>query len=427
MRKMLAVTAVLVLAPSLGLGSGFALFEAGNRGLGMAGAMTAVADDPSAMFWNSAGLAFQNDKGVQVVLGTTFIAPEQTFYGEDPYPGAGYSVEQESQIFTPPHAYLVVPLGDRTTFGFSLLTPFGLGTWWPDDHAGRFISKRVDLYAFDFSPNLAFKLGDRFALGIGVDYRVSTIDLTRSIPLVDPFQQQVAEVAQVHIFTDGAGNDGWGWHAGLLGDIGAGFKVGINYRSGITVDYEGYAEFSQYSTGNPELDAIVAATIPFDETISGVTKIEFPDYVTVGLSWSSEKFTISGQWGRMGWSSFQELELIFPNNPEFNDVIPEDYEDSSDYRLGMEFRASQKVSIQAGAVYDETPQPQTSMTPLLGDADRLGINLGFSWIHRSWRLDLGTEYLMVDDRGTEGMSEAGYEGWYESSAILAGGTLTFYF
>ena len=256
---------------------------------------------------------------------------------------------------------------------------------------------------------------------------MSTIDLTRSIPLVDPFQQQVAEVAQVHIFTDGAGNDGWGWHAGLLGDIGGGFKVGINYRSGITVDYEGYAEFSQYSTGNPELDAIVAATIPFDETISGVTKIEFPDYVTVGLSWSSEKFTISGQWGRMGWSSFQELELIFPNNPEFNDVIPENYEDSSDYRLGMEFRASQKVSIQAGAVYDETPQPQTSMTPLLGDSDRLGINLGFSWIHRSWRLDLGTEYLMVDDRGTEGMSEAGYEGWYESSAILAGGTLTFYF
>ncbi len=427
MRKMLAVAAVLVLAPSLSFGSGFALFEAGNRGLGMAGAMTAVADDPSAMFWNSAGLAFQNDKGVQFMGGVTLIAPEQTFYGEDPYPGAGYSVEQESQIFSPLHGYLVVPLGDRTTFGFSLLTPFGLGTWWPDDHAGRFISKRVDLYAFDFSPNLAFKLSDRFAIGIGVDYRVSTIDLTRSIPLVDPFQQQLAEVGQVHIYTDGAGNDGWGFHAGLLGDIGAGFKVGINYRSKITVDYEGYAEFSQYSTGNPELDAIVAATIPFDETISGVTKIEFPDYVTVGLSWSCEKFTISGQWGRMGWSSFQELALIFPNDPEFNEVIPENYENSTDYRLGMEFRASEKVAIQAGAVYDETPQPMSSMTPLLGDADRLGINAGFSWIHRSWRMDLGAEYLMVDDRGTEGTSEAGYEGWYESSAILAGATLTFYF
>jgi long-chain fatty acid transport protein len=393
----------------------------------MAGAFTAVADDPSAMYWNPAGLAFQNDKGVQLMAGITLISPEQTFYGADPYPGAGYSVEQESQTFFPPHAYLVVPLGDRTTFGFSLTTPFGLGTWWPDDHAGRFISKRVDLFAFDFSPNLAFKLSDHLALGIGVDYRVSTIDLTRNVPLVDPFQQQITDVAQVHIYTDGTGNDGWGWHVGLLGDLGAGFKLGANYRSGITVDYEGYADFYQFSTGNPELDAVVAATLPFGETITGGTKIEFPDYVTVGLSWSCEKFTISGQWGRMGWSSFQELELFFTDYPEFNEAIPEDYEDSSDYRLGMEFRPSEHVAIQLGAVYDETPQPQTSMTPLLGDSDRLGYNVGLSWIHRSWRLDLGTEFLTIDDRGTEGMSEAGYEGWYESSAILAGATLSFYF
>jgi len=427
MRKKLAFAAVLLLAPALSFGSGFALFEAGNRGLGMAGAFTAVADDPSAMFWNSAGLAFQNDKGIQVVGGMTLIAPEQTFYGADPYPGAGYSTEQESQVFTPPHAYLVIPLGDRTTFGFSVLTPFGLGTWWEDDHAGRYISKRVDLYAFDFSPNLAFKLTDYLALGIGVDYRISTIDLTRSIPLVDPFQQQIVDVGQVHIFTDGAGNDGFGWHAGLLGDLGAGFKIGLNYRSGITVDYEGYAEFSQFSTGNPELDAIVAATLPFDETIQGVTQIEFPDYWIVGLSWSSEKWTISGQYGRMGWSSFQELALTFPDDPEFNEVIPEDYEDTSDYRFGIEFRASSKISLQAGAVYDETPQPKYAMTPLLGDSDRLGINGGLSWIHRGWRVDLGAEYLIVDDRSTDGTSEAGYDGLYESSALLAGATLTFYF
>ena len=48
MRKMFAVAAALVLAPSLCLGAGFALFEAGNRGLGMAGAFTAVGDHPGA-------------------------------------------------------------------------------------------------------------------------------------------------------------------------------------------------------------------------------------------------------------------------------------------------------------------------------------------------------------------------------------------
>ena len=45
----------------------------------------------------------------------------------------------------------VAPLGDRTSFGISILSPFGLGTWWEDDYRGRFISKKVDLETFDFN------------------------------------------------------------------------------------------------------------------------------------------------------------------------------------------------------------------------------------------------------------------------------------
>ena len=54
-RQILMTAAVLTLLPSLSWGAGFALFEAGNKALGMGGAFTAVADDPSAFFWNPAG------------------------------------------------------------------------------------------------------------------------------------------------------------------------------------------------------------------------------------------------------------------------------------------------------------------------------------------------------------------------------------
>jgi long-chain fatty acid transport protein len=379
------------------------------------------------MFWNAAGLAFQIDKGNQIVLGATAIIPKQTFYGQSPYPGEGYVDEQIDQTFPVPHAYVVVPLGDRTTFGFSTLVPFGLGTWWEDDHAGRFISKRVDLFAFDFSPNLAFKLSDYLAFGIGVDYRVSTIDLTRNIPFVDPFTQQVVDVGQVHIYTDGAGNDGWGWHTGLLADLGAGFKAGFTYRSKITVDYEGTASFRQFSTGNPELDAIVASTIPFGEPISGVTKIEFPDYWSLGLSWNTEKFTISGQWGEMGWSSFQQLDLIFTDYPEFSETIEENYSNSNEYRFGMEWRALEHWAFQLGGVYDETPQPVETMTPLLGDGDRTTVTAGVSWIKKTFRVDFGYEYLTAEERCTDGTSLVGYDGCYDASAHLAALTFTMLF
>jgi long-chain fatty acid transport protein len=427
MRKTLAVAAVVLLAPALSFGSGFALYEASARGLAMGGAFTAVADDPAAMFWNAAGLAFQIDKGNQVLLGATAIIPQQTFYGQSPYPGDGYVTDQIDQTFPIPHAYVVVPLGPRTTFGFSALVPFGLGTYWDDDHAGRFISKRVDLFAFDLSPNLAFKLSDNLAFGIGVDYRISTIDLTRNLPLVDPFSQQIADVGQVHIYTDGTGNDGWGWHTGLLADVGAGFKVGATYRSRIKVDYEGIASFRQFSTGNPELDGLVASTIPFNETINGVTQIDFPDYWSVGLSWNCEKFTISGQWGEMGWSSFQELELIFPNNPEFNETIEENYENSNEYRFGMEWRASEHWAFQLGAVYDETPQPVETMTPLLGDGDRTTGTIGLSYSTKTFRLDIGYEYLDAEERCTDGTSLVGYDGCYDAKAHLAAASFTFLF
>src|SRR5438552_19023354 len=58
-----AAAAVLVvsssfLAPAPAAAAGFALFEEGARAMGFAGAYTAQASDPSAIFHNPAGLAF---------------------------------------------------------------------------------------------------------------------------------------------------------------------------------------------------------------------------------------------------------------------------------------------------------------------------------------------------------------------------------
>lgn len=416
MRQRLTLAAVLLLAPSLVWGAGFALFEHGARAMGMAGAFTAVADDPSALFWNPAGIAFQMDKGTQVMAGATFIFTKQDFEGADPYPGAGYDVSQKKQVFFPPHLYLVAPLGERTSFGLSVLSPFGLGTWWPADYAGRFISKRVDIKTFAVSPQLAYKISDGFAVALGADYMVGTIDLTRNLQQgVNPFTQEVADLGQAHLFTEGVGNDGWGWHAGLLGKLGGGFSVGVLYRSKVKIDFEGKASFTQYGTGSPQFDALVAALIPFDENPRIATKIDFPDFWSVGLAWACDQLTISGQWSRMGWSSFKELPLVFPDYPQFAETLVEDYHDSDEYRLGFEYRASPMWAVQLGASYDETPQPRESMTPLLGDSNRKVYSAGVSWRPSKLYVDLAYEYVGLEDRCTRGESLLGYNGCYLNS------------
>lgn len=430
-RLILAVAVVALIAPSLTQASGFALFEHGNRGMAMGGAMTAVADDPSALFWNPAGIAFQTDEGTQVQLGITFITANQDFNGDSPYPGDGYHASQNSQTFYPPHLYVVMPLGDSAAFGFSMTNPFGLGTYWDDDFAGRFISKRVDIKTYDLSPNIAFKLSENFALGLGVDYLVGQIDLTKNIGAVLPYPpNQVVDVGQVHMTTDGIGNDGWGWHAGLQGKFG-GFSVGALYRSEIDMDFtHGHGSFRQFATGYPDFDAALGALIPFGQDTPLETNITFPDYFQIGLAWENEKWTISGQWGTMGWSSFQELPISFPENPHLSDVVEENYVDSDQMRFGLEYRASGKLALRLGYLEDDTPQPVESMSPLLGDGDRTGYCFGIGFNMHGLQTDIGYMYLDFDTRNTGdngNISLDGYEGSYKTRANLIGITTTLKF
>jgi len=425
--RWIAAAAVLAVAPALVWGAGFALFEHGNRGMAMGGALTAVADDPSAMFWNPAGLALQADKGVQVQFGVTLITASQDFYGEGPYPGPDYVASQKDQTFFPPHFYITYPLNDRIVLGAGIETPFGLGTWWDADFAGRYISKRVSIQRVDFNPSVGVRLNDMVSVGFGVIYATSSIDLTPALGYVNPFTQRLTDIGQVHLYAEQTKNDGWGWDAGIHLDFGGGFTGGVMYRSKVKIDYTGYGSFTQYPTGYPEFDALLASALPFGENVPVRTSIEFPDFLSVGVAWANEKWTISGQYGWMGWSTFDELPITFVGHPELSGVVPELYENVSQARLGVEYRMDDTWAFRGGWLYDDTPQPAESMSPLLGDGDRIGLSLGFGWAKGRIRVDVADLYLWFDDRSTHGRSIDGYEGRYDTRANLFGVTFTYTF
>lgn len=426
-RHTLLVAVALLIMPSLAWGSGFALFEHGNRAMAMGGAFTAVADDPSALFWNPAGMAFQTDEGIQLMFGVTFISPEQTFNGEAPYPGDGYTTDQVEQTFYPAHFYLGIPINDRLEVSFSLTNPWGLGTEWDEDFLGRYIAQKTDIMNFNLGVSMAYQLSEKFAFGIGIDYEMGSIEINNRVGLINPFNQQLTDVAESTLETTGI-NSGFAWNVGLLWKIGGGFTLGGVYRSGFTIDFEGDGAFDQVLTGYPEFDAVIASFLPFDEKVPIRTSIEYPDFWTIGLSWQNEKWTLSGQYGVMGWTSFDELTIVFPENPELSFTVRENYEDAAQYRIGGEYRTSQHVAIQLGYLFDETGQPIQSMSPLFGDGDRTGYSAGFSYYTDRFRVDFGYMYLETDARSTEGTSWDGFDGTYDDGkAHLAGATFTIKF
>jgi long-chain fatty acid transport protein len=424
--RVLLVAAMVLAVPALGWSSGFALFEVGGRSGGMAGTMVAVGDDLSTLFWNPAGLAFQTDEGIQFMFGTTLIQPEQTFTGESPYPGAGYTAEQVKQTFYPVHLFLGIPINDRLEVGFAFHNPYGLGTEWEDDFLGRYISKKADLMVFDLGVSMAYQMSDRFSFGIGIDYMTATIELTRHVGLINPFNQRLTDVSEVTLKSEGF-NSAWAWNAGILWKMGSGFSFGASYRSPFTINGDGKADFTQIPSGYPEFDALLGSFLPFDDKVPIEASIAFPDFWNVGIAWQNEKWTISGQYGVQGWSVYEDLPIIFPENPEFSEVREENFEDADQWRIGIELRATQHWDFRIGYLEDETPQPAEGMSPLLADGDRVAYMGGLSYHTDRFRFDIAYEYVDTDARSTEGQSLDNFDGTYDALSPLLHMSITLKF
>ncbi len=426
MVRRLLIGGVVAVVPALALANGFALFENGARAVGMAGAFGAVADDPSAGYYNPAGLAFLD--GPQFMGGFYLITETSEFTGDDPYPGAGYQVKMEDQIFYPMHGHMAGHLGGNLYYGVSFYSPFGLGTWWPDDYAGRYITKRIDLKVFNLNPNIAYRIGDSVAFAVGADMFVSQVDLTKGIGVINPYTQQVDDVGQVHLYST-EWETAFGYNAALLAKLGAGFSFGATYRSEVEMEYtNAEASFLQYQTGYPDFDAIVAGLLPFSENVPGQTKVTYPEEIRVGLAWSNEKFTLAYDAVKVGWSSFAELPITIEGRPDLSSVREENYEDKTTHRFGLEHRISPTFAYQLGYLYDPTPVPTDSVSPLLPDADRDGYSVGFSWdMSEKFRVDGSFLYLPFDERSTEGQDHDNYNGTYKTTAYLLGFSVTYRF
>jgi long-chain fatty acid transport protein len=424
-----AVAAALVAllgAPGSASASGFSIYEQGGRAMGFAGAYTAVTDDPSAIFYNGAALAFL--EGKQVYAGGTLVMPQSTFTGAAPFPGAGVRESQQVGTLPVPAIYFSHRVSPRIAWGIGLDVPFGLKTKWasPDTFTGRYIAVESSLRGVALNPTLAVLVNDKLSLGAGLDLRFSSVRLERRAGAVDPFTQTVKDTAAVVLDSDTA--TGVGFNVGVVAKPRPGLSLGAQYRHKVKIDYSGTGTFTQIPTGNAQLDAIVASRLPKGSP-AVETSIEYPSILSAGVARDWEWWTAAVDVVFFQWSTFDQLVLTFPTEPQLDSVIREDYENSWQVRAGVERRLDEGWAVRLGYHYDRTPVPAPSVSPLLPDNDRHGIAMGWSWTSASRRLrvDTGIWYLFLPGRSTEGQSRDGYDGTYDNSAFTLGASLGYRF
>lgn len=422
-RVAVGIAALGLAAPTFA--GGFGIFEQGTRAMGMAGAFTAQADDPSAMFHNVGGLAFLDDRELQA--GVTLISQtEAEFQGANPFPGENATAEQESTVFFPPHAYWVQPISPTLNFGFSLNSPFGLATEWedPDNFPGRYISYEAELRVLDLGANLGWKGTPDFGIGLGVIARASDVALKRRVPGQNPFTFQTVDIADVDLESDFEW--GFGGQIGILHKYNNSFSWGLSYRSSMEIDYAGDAAFTQIPTGDERFDAAVAASLPVGQDVPVTTTVDFPDMASLGAAIAlgpTSTLEVDVNW--TGWSSFEVLVIDFDDGIEeataIEDVVRrEGWDDAYNYRIGFNYGFGNS-ELRLGYVYDETPQPETAVGPLLPDANRNGFTIGYGFQGNRMSTDLALMYLPFDTREVE-ESMNDFLGTYDITAWLFGAT-----
>ena len=419
-----SVLAFFLGAPGAADAAGFALFEQGARGMGFAGAFTAQASDPSAIFHNAAGIGFL--QGRHLYLGGTLLAPSATFEGASPFPGAGVTEKGDAGILVPPTVYYTHALAPDIVAGIGLHVPFGLRSRWanPESFSGRFISQSAELTSYSLNPTVAFKLADRLSVGGGLDVRFSSVKLTRRVPLVNPFTQRVVDAADLDL--ESGNSTGIGFNVGVLARPSETTSVGASYRHKVKVDYNGTATFTPVATGNSQLDSVIATVLP-PGSQPVTTSVTFPAIASVGLAqgWGPWLFEVDVNWYQ--WSTFDRLPITFVDRADLSEVIAENYGDSFQYRFGLQRTINEEWTARGGYFWDETPSPPGSMSPLLPDSNRQGFALGGSWTRGQLRLDAGTWLVLSARRSTAGQNRDRYEGSYKGRAITFGVSLGYEF
>lgn len=132
----LGVLSLGLLAPGAAFGSGYSIYEQGARAMANAGAFTARADDPSALFFNPAGIT--QLRGKRFNFGTTAIALTGSSFDSS---ASGDSFDQLDNMAWPANIYYTQTVGERWAWGVAVTSPFGLKTEWADDFDGRYISR----------------------------------------------------------------------------------------------------------------------------------------------------------------------------------------------------------------------------------------------------------------------------------------------
>lgn len=391
MRNIFKVISIIVLMIGLSFGTfanGLNLNGMGTKAISMGGAFIAVADDYSAVFWNPAGLT-QMDKANLSVF-SSFIIPTGTYQ----YAPAAIDMETESAIFPAPAITYYKPLSDKLIFGFTFYATAGAGAGWDGAslvpfNTGFPLNTKVYIWeskvgGLTFSPVVAYKVSDKFSLGVTLNVTYAMLDMERQ--------------AMGMQYTESAHGIGFGATFGALFKPSDKFSIGFTFKA------------PQKLKLNGDITLDLLGGYGLNATVDTTREITWPMWVGAGVAFKpTDKLTIAADIQYTQWSKLDELpattddamwNMALPGLGKIIDHTTYElmWEDAIQYRFGFDYKLSDTFSLRGGYYYDPAPSPDTTLNILLPSITYNVFTVGFGYHTEKLILDAGFEYLSGTDR-----------------------------
>jgi long-chain fatty acid transport protein len=385
------VAAFWTLTPVKVSATGFALPDQDAFATARGEAFVATADNPSAIYYNPAGLTQLQGNTLRAGVYGLYLDP--TF--QSPTTGASY--DNSKNWHAVPQIYYAgraesLPLG----YGIGVFAPFGLSSKWPQDTGFRTLATEGSLDYFTINPAVAYEVLPGLSLGAGVTANYAKVDLSQG--LLWP-----AQGFDEFNYT----GDGWavGYNLGLLWKVTEKVNIGVSFRSSTTVNTKG-------STTVQNSVPLPSPPGPFPVPAFAVNQNAQADFPTplktiVGISyrptpaWNLEFNADYTDWSRLGTITVEQAGPIPPLLAQ-NVPLVLNWQASWYYEFGITRYLENGWSLSAGYIYNENSVPDANYSPLVADLNRHFFSVGVGRRGERFDFDVAYQFGYGPDRTVSG-------------------------
>lgn len=371
----------------------------GCRALALGGAFVGVADDPSAIFYNPAGLAFQREK-------LNFSVDGFHVWPTHEYIMCNGAKAQSKFNCSLPQIFLSYRTSDKLTLGFGFYIPYaGSGVDWKEGELGYPFKSVMGIYTL--TPTLAYQVNERLSVGFNLNFYRGILSVDTEM---DPYGPISAEES------GSAFSAGFGLMFRPSEKIGIGLSVRGPARMKLTGETSIKVTYPSVGTVYLDRDSETSFNLPWD--------------IEVGFSYRiTENFLFSTSAQYTMWSALDKVEKVIKDLPlvgDYREVEEMNFKNILILRAGIECFISGGIIVRGGIGLDRYATPEETLNFKNIDVDKFTLLGGIGYRTGRTQIDFVYAYAHGREREKE-VAGLPFPERYNLSASIMGIGITFSF